>query len=77
MPDTLTADEIRDANTRYHDVAAESYDAKWGIDFGALGHDQVTGKVKKALAATPKASPAHWRSARGPVTSRSTCCAPD
>ena len=29
-----TADEIRDVNTRYHDVAADSYDSKWGIDFG-------------------------------------------
>jgi hypothetical protein len=29
-----TADEIRDVNTRYHDVAAASYDSKWGIDFG-------------------------------------------
>jgi ubiquinone/menaquinone biosynthesis C-methylase UbiE len=54
MPETLTAEEIREANTRYHDVAAESYDAKWGIDFGALGHDQVTGKVRKALAAHPE-----------------------
>ena len=47
--DQLTADEIRDVNTRYHDTAAESYDAKWGIDFGAEGHRQVVGKLRKAL----------------------------
>ena len=54
MPDALTAEEIRDANTRYHDVAAESYDAKWGIDFGSSGHDQVTGKLHKALHGRPE-----------------------
>ena len=43
------ADEIRDVNTRYHDVAAESYDAKWGIDFGAVGQGQVVGKLRKLL----------------------------
>jgi SAM-dependent methyltransferase len=46
---TLTAEEIRDVNTRYHDVAADHYDAKWGIDFGDLGAEQVLGKVRKAL----------------------------
>ena len=46
----LSAEEIRDVNTRYHDVAADHYDAKWGIDFGELGHDQVLAKVRKALA---------------------------
>ncbi len=49
MPPTLTAEEIRDVNTRYHDVAADHYDAKWGIDFGELGSEQVLGKVRKAL----------------------------
>jgi SAM-dependent methyltransferase len=44
-----TADEIRDVNTRYHDVAAESYDSKWGIDFGDVGQAQVTGKLRKVL----------------------------
>ena len=43
----LSSDEIRDVNTRYHDVAAASYDAKWGIDFGQIGQDQVLGKVRK------------------------------
>jgi hypothetical protein len=44
-----TADEIREANTRYHDVAAHSYDSKWGIDFGALGQAQVLRKLRKVL----------------------------
>ena len=44
-----SADEIRDANTRYHDVAAESYDSKWGIDFGEVGQGQVVGKLRKLL----------------------------
>jgi ubiquinone/menaquinone biosynthesis C-methylase UbiE len=50
----LTAEEIRDANTRYHDVAAGQYDSKWGIDFGASGRDQVTGKLRKALGHAPR-----------------------
>jgi len=49
----LTAEEIRDVNTRYHDVAADHYDHKWGIDFGDLGHDQVLAKVRKALHGKP------------------------
>ena len=36
-------------NTRYHDAAADSYDAKWGIDFGEIGQHQVALKLKKAL----------------------------
>jgi SAM-dependent methyltransferase len=44
-----SADEIRDVNTRYHDVAAESYDSKWGIDFGEIGRAQVLGKLRKVL----------------------------
>jgi len=44
-----TADEIREVNTRYHDVAAASYDAKWGIDFGDVGQSQVLGKLRKLL----------------------------
>jgi SAM-dependent methyltransferase len=44
-----TADEIRDVNTRYHDVAASSYDSKWGIDFGEIGQAQVLGKLRKLL----------------------------
>src|SRR5580700_1674459 len=49
MPSVLSAEEIRDVNTRYHDVAADHYDAKWGIDFGDVGQAQVTSKVRKAL----------------------------
>jgi SAM-dependent methyltransferase len=44
-----TADDIREVNTRYHDVAAESYDSKWGIDFGDIGQNQVLGKLRKVL----------------------------
>jgi SAM-dependent methyltransferase len=44
-----THDDIRDVNTRYHDVAADSYDAKWGIDFGEPGRAQVLGKLRKVL----------------------------
>ena len=50
---TLTAEEIREANTRYHDVAAGHYDTKWGIDFGGIGREQVLGKVRKALGREP------------------------
>ncbi len=53
MPPPLTAEEIRDVNTRYHDVAADHYDAKWGIDFGDIGIEQVGAKVSKALGAKP------------------------
>ena len=49
MAAVLSAQEIRDVNTRYHDVAASSYDAKWGIDFGEIGRAQVTAKLHKAL----------------------------
>ena len=48
-PAPATAEEIRDVNTRYHDRAADAYDAKWGIDFGAIGRTQVLGKLRKAL----------------------------
>jgi SAM-dependent methyltransferase len=48
-PATASADEIRAVNTRYHDRAAAGYDAKWGIDYGAVGRGQVLGKVRKAL----------------------------
>jgi ubiquinone/menaquinone biosynthesis C-methylase UbiE len=51
MEAVRTADEIRDVNTRYHDVAASSYDSKWGIDFGEIGQTQVLGKLRKLLGA--------------------------
>jgi ubiquinone/menaquinone biosynthesis C-methylase UbiE len=49
MEAVRSADEIRDVNTRYHDVAASSYDSKWGIDFGEVGRTQVLGKLRKVL----------------------------
>src|SRR5581483_12382806 len=49
MEAVRTPDEIRDVNTRYHDVAASSYDSKWGIDFGEVGQAQVVGKLRKVL----------------------------
>jgi SAM-dependent methyltransferase len=46
---TATPEHIRDVNTRYHDAAAGEYDAKWGIDFGDTGREQVRQKLAKAL----------------------------
>jgi ubiquinone/menaquinone biosynthesis C-methylase UbiE len=53
---TATPEHIKDVNTRYHDAAAHEYDAKWGIDFGGIGQDQVRAKLVKALGggATPR-----------------------
>ncbi len=45
---------IREANVRYHDLAAEHYDSKWGIDYGELGQSQVVGKLRKALGRRPE-----------------------
>ncbi|HWX74243.1 MAG TPA: class I SAM-dependent methyltransferase, partial [Solirubrobacteraceae bacterium] len=53
MRAALTAEEIREVNARYHDVAADEYDFKWGIDFGALGQSQVLTKLGKALGHRP------------------------
>jgi ubiquinone/menaquinone biosynthesis C-methylase UbiE len=44
-----TADSIREANVRYHDLAAEHYDSKWGIGYDEVAQAQVTGKLRKAL----------------------------
>jgi ubiquinone/menaquinone biosynthesis C-methylase UbiE len=49
-----TPERIKDVNERYHDVAAASYDSKWGIDFGEIGQEQVTGKLRKALGRWPE-----------------------
>jgi ubiquinone/menaquinone biosynthesis C-methylase UbiE len=49
VPGPSTPDRIKEVNERYHDVAAASYDSKWGIDFGEIGQEQVTGKLRKAL----------------------------
>jgi SAM-dependent methyltransferase len=53
VPPALSAEEIREVNTRYHDVAADHYDAKWGIDFGEIGLEQVLVKIDKALGHRP------------------------
>ena len=49
MPAPASPDRIKEVNERYHDAAADSYDSKWGIDFGSIGQEQVTGKLRKAL----------------------------
>ena len=49
MAAPATTEEIHAVNVRYHDLAAEHYDAKWGIDYGEIGQGQVTGKLTKAL----------------------------
>ena len=73
---TATPEHIKDVNTRYHDAAADEYDAKWGIDFGATGQEQVRLKLVKALGGRDGASlrRRRSRSAPAPATSRSTCC---
>jgi SAM-dependent methyltransferase len=50
----MTAPErIREANVRYHDLAASHYDSKWGITYGRGGRAQVLGKLRKALGRHP------------------------
>jgi SAM-dependent methyltransferase len=49
-----SAQTIRDANVRYHDLAAEHYDSKWGINYGEVGQAQVAGKLRKALGHEPR-----------------------
>jgi ubiquinone/menaquinone biosynthesis C-methylase UbiE len=49
-----SAESIRDANVRYHDLAATHYDSKWGITYGEVGQAQVTGKLRKALGHEPR-----------------------
>ena len=53
MEAVAAREKILDVNTRYHDLAAASYDYKWGIDFGAKGRRQVLGKLQKALGEKP------------------------
>ena len=53
MAAPATEHEILDVNRRYHDVAADDYDAKWGISFGQAGQDQVVGKLAKLLGTRP------------------------
>src|SRR5947209_3444725 len=42
-------EEIKDANARYHYVAAADYDRKWGISYGGAGRALVVAKLEKAL----------------------------
>jgi SAM-dependent methyltransferase len=49
-----SAETITDANVRYHDLAAEHYDSKWGIKYDAVGQAQVTSKLAKALGHQPR-----------------------
>ena len=53
MAAVASEESIKDANTRYHDVAAPDYDAKWGIDYGPGGQAQVVAKLAKALGRPP------------------------
>src|ERR671911_2185430 len=53
-PDPQTVEHIKNVNVRYHDAAAASYDAKWGIDFGPTGQGQVRAKLTKALGRWPE-----------------------
>jgi ubiquinone/menaquinone biosynthesis C-methylase UbiE len=53
MAAPTTGSEILDVNRRYHDVAADEYDAKWGISFGETGRAQVLGKLAKLLGEDP------------------------
>ena len=65
MAAPATSHEILDVNRRYHDVAADDYDAKWGIDFGAVGQAQVLGKLTKLLGAHARPVRALARDRRG------------
>jgi len=44
---------ILEVNRRYHDVAADSYDLKWGVAFDDVGRAQVLAKVRKLLGPAP------------------------
>jgi ubiquinone/menaquinone biosynthesis C-methylase UbiE len=50
----MREDTIRAANVRYHDLAANHYDSKWGISYEEVGQAQVVGKLGKALGAEPE-----------------------
>jgi ubiquinone/menaquinone biosynthesis C-methylase UbiE len=49
-----TPERIKYVNLHYHDAAAAEYDAKWGIDFGPTGQQQVRAKLAKALGGWPE-----------------------
>ncbi|HEV2075515.1 MAG TPA: class I SAM-dependent methyltransferase [Thermoleophilaceae bacterium] len=48
-----TADQIRERNARYHDMAAGGYDSKWGIAFDAGSRAWVLDKLRLALGREP------------------------
>ncbi|MBI5311146.1 MAG: class I SAM-dependent methyltransferase [Actinobacteria bacterium] len=50
---SLSTEQIKDANIKYHDAAADEYDAKWGIDYGPIGKSQVAIKTRKVLGREP------------------------
>ena len=50
----MRSQAIRQANVRYHDLAAPHYDDKWGISYGETGQAQVMGKLRKALGRRPE-----------------------
>jgi ubiquinone/menaquinone biosynthesis C-methylase UbiE len=52
-PLTESPERIKEFNERYHDAAADSYDSKWGIDYGSVGQGQVRAKLRKALGGWP------------------------
>jgi ubiquinone/menaquinone biosynthesis C-methylase UbiE len=56
VPAPSSPERIKDVNERYHDVAAASYDSKWGIDYGEVGQGQVLAKLRKALGDWPDES---------------------
>ncbi len=49
MAAPASIDEVRRVNVRYHDLAAATYDSKWGIGYGQIGRRQVAGKLSRAL----------------------------
>ena len=49
MPACATPDDVKRANARYHDLAAATYDAKWGILYDAPAQRQTVGKLRRAL----------------------------
>ena len=50
----MQTEQIREANVRYHDLAALHYDDKWGISYEETGQAQVVGKLGKALGHEPQ-----------------------
>ena len=48
---------IKDANVRYHDVAAAEYDSKWGIDFGPIGQGAGARQGRRRRSAAGRHAP--------------------